>query len=126
MTESLTAQQIDTITQLTAEQRYDDLITRVIEGNEIWSLCSDEGWAVITDDGIEYLPVWPVPELAAAWATGGYSDCQPKSIPLQNWLEKWLPGMIEDGLQITVCPDIEGEGVVISAQELLEDFQRGQ
>ncbi len=123
MTNELTTQQIDALSSLTAEQRYDDFITRAVAEKEVWSLCSDEGWAVISDDGEEYLPVWPVAELAASWATDGYSDCQPKSIALQAWLEKWLPGMIEDGLQLAVCPDIEGEGVVISAQELLDDFQ---
>ncbi|MFC1747524.1 DUF2750 domain-containing protein [Pseudomonadota bacterium] len=123
MTEQLTPEQIDAIANLSAEERYEDFISRIIEEEKIWSLSSEEGWAVISDDGEEYLPTWPIPEMAANWATDGYSDCEPKFIALQDWLEKWLPGMIDDNLQIAVCPDIQGEGVVVSAEELLSDIQ---
>ena len=123
MTEPLTTQQLDAINAMSAEQRYDEFVRDVIEWQAVWSLSSEQGWAIISDDGDEYLPVWQHTDLAALWATGGYSDCQPKMIPLNEWLEKWLPGMDKDGIMITVCPDVEGEGIVVSAAELLEDLQ---
>lgn len=123
MSEQLTADQIDAILKLGAEERYDDFIERIINAKTVWSLCSDEGWAVISDGDDEILPVWPAAELAAHWATDGYADCEAKSIPLNDWMEKWLPGMIEDKLQIAVCPDIEGEGVVVEAEELLNEIE---
>ncbi len=126
MPDQLTPQQLDAINALSAEARYDEFVSQVVEWKAVWSLSSEQGWAVISDDGDEYLPVWQHADLAALWATGGYSDCQPKQIPLSDWLTKWLPGMDEDGMYISVCPDIEGEGVVVSAAELLEDINNSQ
>lgn len=123
MTDQLTLQQINAIYNLPAEQRYDEFISRAVEWKEVWSLSSEQGWAIISDDGDEYLPVWHHTNLAAHWATGSYADCQPKLITLDDWLTKWLPGMDNDGILVAVCPDIEGEGIVVSAGELLNDIQ---
>jgi len=123
MSNTLTPTQVQTFNQLSADERYDAFIKAVTEGGPVWSLSSDEGWAIISDEDTEYLPVWPNSELANTWATDGYADCAPKAIEKIDWIEKWLPGMIEDGLQIAVCPDIEGEGIVISAEEVFETLE---
>lgn len=124
MPQHLNQQQLDSINALSAEQRYDEFVDKIIKWDAVCGLCSAQGWAVISDDADEFLPVWYHADLAAQWATGGYSDCQPKTIPLNDWLEKWLPGMDSDNIMIVVCPDIEGEGIVVSAAELREDLQR--
>ena len=123
MTEPLTPKQIEAINNMPAEQRYDDFICGTIAGERVWSLYSDEGWAVISDDGEEYLPVWPHAELASLWVTGGYSDCEPKPIPLQDWLEKWLPNMVDDGLLVAVAPNTDGDSITVGAEELLANIQ---
>ncbi len=120
MSNTITPEQIQAFNQLTADERYNAFIEAIAKGGSVWSLSSEEGWAIISDDETEYLPAWPSAELAATWATDGYADCSPKAISHTDWLEKWLPGMIEDNLQIAVCPDIEGEGIVVSAEEVFE------
>lgn len=124
MRQHLSQQQLDAINALSAEQRYDDFIENIVEQNAVWSLFSEQGWAIVSDSGEEFLPVWHHADLAALWITGGYSDCQPKTIFLNDWLEKWLPGMDSDNIMIAVCPDVVGEGIVVSAAELREDLQR--
>ena len=123
MSDTFTPAHIQAFNNLSADERYDAFIKAASEGGAVWSLSSDEGWAIISDEDFEYLPVWPNAALANTWATDGYSDCSPKSIDQTDWLEKWLPGMIEDGLQIAVCPDIEGEGIVVSAEEVFQTLE---
>ena len=123
MTASLTAPQINTINAMSAEQRYDHFISQAIELKAVWGLDSKEGWVILPDDGEDHLPIWSHAELASQWAAGEFADCQPQAIPLNEWLEKWLPGMDTDGLLAAVCPNQKGDAIVVSAEELLEDFK---
>ena len=123
MTTPLTSIQVDAINAMSAEQRYDHFIQQCVELKQVWGLSSAEGWVILPDEGEEHFPVWPHAELATQWAAGEFADCQPKAITLTEWLEKWLPGMAEDGLLAAVCPNQEGDAIVLDAQELLEDIQ---
>ena len=123
MSEQLTETQLNAINRFTAEQRYDYFVNKVIEMKKIWGLCSDDGWVILSDERDGHLPIWPHAELADLWVTGDYSDCKPTDISLDEWLNKWLPGMEEDGLLAAVAPDTEGEGIIVSAQELAETIR---
>ncbi len=123
MSEQLSKTQIDAINRFSADQRYDYFVNKIIEQREVWGLSSDEGWVILSDEGDEHLPIWPHPELAALWVTGDYADCQPKSISLDDWLAKWLPGMEKDALLAAISPDTEGESIVVSAEELGESIR---
>lgn len=120
---TLTSIQIDAINRMSTDQRYDYFLRKVIEQQQLWGLASAEGWLILPQEGEEQLPVWPHSELAAQWAVGEFADCKPKSITLDEWLTKWLPGMDEDGLLVAVCPNMEGDALVLAAEELLEDIQ---
>lgn len=108
---------------MSAEQRYDHFIQQCVELKQVWGLSSTEGWVILPDEGEEHFPVWSHAELATQWAAGEFADCQPQAITLTEWLEKWLPGMAEDGLLAAVCPNQEGDAIVLDAQELLEDIE---
>lgn len=124
MTEALTPTQLDAINRMPAEQRYDYFIGKVVALQQVWGLASVTGWLILPEAGEEQLPVWPHAELAAAWATGGFSDCQPQAIGLDDWLAKWLPGMANDGLLIAACPATEcDDSIVVAADELLADIE---
>lgn len=120
MSEALSETQINALNRFSAEQRFDYFINKVIEQQEVWGLCSDQGWVILEEGGDEHLPVWPHAELAALWVTGEYSDCTPTAITLDTWLARWLPGMEKDGLLAAISPDTEGEGIIVSAEELAE------
>ena len=123
MTTTITPTQLDAINRMSAEQRYDYFVQKSIELKEVWGLSSAEGWVILPDEDEEHFPVWPHAELAAQWAAGEFADCQPKSITLEDWLDKWLPGMSDDGLLAAVCPDKEGDAIVVAAEELLDETQ---
>jgi len=126
MSNSITQEQADAVNRMPAEQRYDFFISKAITEQQVWGLASDEGWVILPEDGEEVFPVWPYAELAELWRSGEFSDCQPKAIPLADWLEKWLPGMQEDGLLAAVCPDSEGDAIIVGAEELLENLENSR
>lgn len=126
MNEILTPQQVEAFNNSSPDERFDKFVDGTLAAKTIWGLSSDKGWAIISDDGDEYFPAWPDPGLALLWATDGYSDCSPKAITLDDWLEKWLPGMVSDNIQIAVCPDIDGEGIVVEAEELLNAYPEAE
>ena len=123
MTAPLTATEIYAINAMPAEQRYDYFISQCIELKQVWGLCSDEGWVILPDEGEEHFPIWSHAELALQWAAGEFADCQPEAVALDEWLEKWLPGMEGDNLLAAVCPNREGDAIVVAAEELREDLQ---
>ena len=123
MTAQLTTTQLNAINHMSAEQRYDYFISKSVGLQEVWGLSSEQGWVILPEAGDEHFPVWPHQELAAAWATGEFADCEPKRISLDDWLNKWLPGMEKDSLLAAVCPDAEGDSIIVAAEELLEDTQ---
>jgi len=119
----LTSTLLDTVNNMSAEQRYDYVISTLVDQKEVWGLSSDSGWLILPDEDEEHLPVWPHAQLAKAWAMGDFADCQPKAITLDDWLDKWLPGMIEDGLLIAVCPGIDNDSIIVAADELLDELR---
>ncbi len=123
MATPLTTPQIDAIDRMPAEQRYDYFIRTTVALQQVWGLAGEGGWVILSEAGDEHLPVWPHEELAAAWAGGEFADCQPQHITLDDWLGKWLPGMERDALLVAVCPDSEGDCIIVTAAELLEETQ---
>lgn len=121
--DQLTSTQLNAINQMSAEQRYDYFINTLLEQKEVWGLAGNSGWLILPDEGEEHLPVWPQSQLAQDWAMEDFADCQPKAITLDDWLDKWLPGMIEDGLLIAVCPGIDNDSIIIAADELLDELR---
>ncbi len=90
------SKEFDALLQLPAPDRYALFIRRVADWEEVWSLRSDDGWCLVSDDdGIEAFPVWPHQQFADACVNSIDKETSAK-ISLQDWLEKWLPGMMGD------------------------------
>lgn len=123
MAYTLSSQELQAVENLPAEQRYQYLITQILETGQVWSLHSPEGWAVVSSEGDECLPIWPHPDFAALWATDDWADCKPKAIDLITWTSRWLPGMEADGTMLAVFPNRNEEGVVISPAEMAVDLE---
>ena len=120
----LTPTELSTVNNMSAEQRYDYFISALLEHKKVWGLSGDGGWLVLPDEDEEQLPVWPHAQLAQAWAMDDFADCQPKPITLEDWLNKWLPGMIEDGLLVAVCPGTDNDSISVAADELLDELRQ--
>lgn len=123
MSYDMDAAQLQQALNLPAEQRFDYFIEQVLAHGEIWSLADGEEWMVLTAEGEEYLPVWPHPDMAAAWAGSAHQGSVPKAIALDVWLQRWAPGMQDDGILLAICPGEDPDGVVVDADELKAALQ---
>jgi hypothetical protein len=105
-----------------APDRYALFVRRVADWEEVWSLRTDNGWCLMAnEDGVELIPVWPHPRFADACADAQKKE-QAAKIPLEDWLDRWLPGMNRDGRQVAVFPVPGGKGIVVSPDRLKSDL----
>jgi hypothetical protein len=96
------------VMKMTPLGRYEYFVKRAADQQELWSLW-DEGWALLGDkEQGGFVPIWPHPDFAKAYANGEWSEYLPKSIHLDDWLEKWMSGMLRDHRNVAVFP-VPGE-----------------
>ena len=72
--------------------------------------------------GQECLPVWPHSDYASALAKGSWADCKPYKIELSYFLDKWIPGMIQDERKVAVFTTPNEKGIVLNPKTLSEDL----
>src|SRR3954468_24859057 len=82
-----------------AQDRYGYFIRRVADAEQVWGLRTPDGrWIVsASDNGVTVYPFWPEKEFAEAAVFGDWSDATAVALPLEEFLERWLPGMQEAG-----------------------------
>lgn len=123
MTWNVNGKEFDSVTRLPPEKRYEYFIKKVADWREIWSLWND-GWALMGDkDREELVPVWPHPLFAEASAVGEWLGFRPKKIDLQEWLDKWIPGMENDHRLVAVFPAAESQTTTASPLKLKSDLE---
>ena len=123
MSFELSATERDNTLTLSNYQRYQYFIDKVTEHGEIWSLANDEGWVTLSAEGDNCLPIWPHADYAAQWATGDWSDCNPKSIAVDLWLKRWTKGLKNDETLLVVFPNLEEESLLVEPDELDDDLR---
>lgn len=115
------------VTALTGPERYSHFVRQVADFQEVWSLRTLDGWVSMgVDAGSRSIPVWPHKRYAEVFATGDWSDAEAASIEMVVWMERWLPGMAGDGVQVAVFPVVaqKQRGVVVSAEQLQHDLEQ--
>ena len=119
-------QNIDHMLEQTCEERYEYFLDAVGEEREIWILINSEQHFLKLhsdeDGGYEYLPVWPTQEFAEAYATSD-SDLKPKSIPLPQFLNRWLPGLNKDSIEVGVFPGADNSVWITEPTDLEQDLR---
>jgi Protein of unknown function (DUF2750) len=112
---------------LSGDERYDLFVQRAVEFKEVWSLKTLGGWVSMDgDDGERLMPVWPSQRHATSFASGEFALSRPAPIDLATWMERWLPGMASDEVEVAVFPvlgDKEGN-VVVAPDELRRDLKK--
>lgn len=121
MADSLNAEQIAVLNQYDSEQRMKYTIKHIVVYQQVWILKDQHGCVMLNTEDEECVPVWPHQELAQAWATGEWTDCEAQAIPLNQWRSRWTPGLTDDDLSIVVFPNDREEGVVLFPDEF--DFE---
>lgn len=107
---------------LDLEQRYACFVERIVKTGTVWALKDSGGFVMMGDDfGESFVPVWPDARYAAAYASDGEI---PEPIPLDAWVERWLPGLRRDGSGIAVFPALDSSGAVVDIEDHLEDLEQ--
>ncbi|WP_137166686.1 DUF2750 domain-containing protein [Salinimonas lutimaris] len=103
-----------------ADVRMKETIASIKDNQKVWILKDTDGCVMLTTDDEDGVPVWPDAGLALLWATEDWSDCEPLAISQEDWLKKWTPGLMQDGLMVMVCPVPGEDGEVMDPESLAE------
>lgn len=118
-------QEFHSVLGLPAPERYSHFIKRIADCEEIWSLRSEDGWVLSGDEqGRKLVPVWPHPLYAEICAVGEWAETRPEAIALNEWLDRWIPGMSSDQRLISVFPTPQGQSIAVEPNRLKEDLER--
>jgi Protein of unknown function (DUF2750) len=124
MSWQLDDEEFESVSVLPPEERYQQFVKRVAQWGILWGLSRDTSWAVKVDDkGYTVVPVWPHERFAAACSSGYWYSHIPRSIPLQEWMERWLPGLQRDQQLVLVFPTFNGRGVPVAPERLKADLE---
>jgi hypothetical protein len=111
--------EIESVLLLEGPKRYSHLIKKVADQEEIWSLWKEGTWALAEDDEEhELVPIWPHSKYASLCAIGVWEGYEPKSIALDAWLNRWIPGMGRDERLVAVFPTPKDSGVVTDSSRI--------
>lgn len=117
-----TPAEIENVSKLGGPDRYRYLVKKVADTEAVWSLWRD-GWALAADDILRTLvPVWPHSTYAARCATGPWSGYETRDIPLRDFIDRWLPGMVRDGRLVAAFPTPEGKGLEVDPLRMRDDL----
>lgn len=125
MSYTLNEQDKAQVLSLSDNERFNHLVNRVNEQQELWILTDEHGCMMLTtDDDEDCIPVWPHADYARDWAQGDWQHCKPEAISLNVWLKRWVPGMTDDELLVAVFPTLNETGVVVDPYELKAALDR--
>ncbi|MEK3808142.1 DUF2750 domain-containing protein [Bacillus sp. FSL H8-0547] len=114
--------EINAVLKLPSNVRYEYFIKRVTDYEEVWSLFSD-GWATFRDeDGKLLIPFFPKKEFAEISAEKEWASYKARSISLDDFIEKWLPGMKKNGIIPSIFP-LGNDMEAVSIDVLLKDLE---
>lgn len=109
--------------KLEPDKRYRYFIKKIVDYEEVWSLSNDKGWVKSEDDnGTIQLHFWPTEGHAKQCSIEKWKSTYPESISLEDFVENWLPGMLEDKVGISIFfNNIDSVSIPIS--QVLSDIE---
>jgi hypothetical protein len=115
--------EIKTVSAISPERRYEHFIKKVADNQEVWSLKNADGWVLASQDDIEVIPVWPHARYAEVSAEDAWANTEAAVITLDEWLDKWLPGIRRDGRLLAVFPTPTSKGFIVPSEAMKEDLE---
>ncbi|UII55676.1 DUF2750 domain-containing protein [Cytobacillus spongiae] len=114
--------EVNAVINLPASKRYGYFIKKVVDFEEIWGLYKD-GWATTENsEGEVLVPFWPKSEFADLCCVEQWKDYKPQKIHLDDFINKWVPGMSNDRLKIAVFW-YNNDSTVVDPNRLLSDLE---
>jgi hypothetical protein len=108
-------------------ERHQHFVQRVLASGVVWGLKGADGWVMScsTDDDTEdreIIPFWSDRAYASQCAKDDWADYLPTEIPLNEFLDGWLPGMDTDGLLVGTNWTAHLVGHEVEPLELLDEI----
>ena len=123
MVYDLTKEEFTAVSGLPAPKRYLHSLKRMADCEIVWSLWAHDGWVMAGDDlRLLVIPIWPHSEYAKVCATNRWKGAKRRSIPLDVWLDRWVPGIERDKRLIVVFPTPSAKGIVVTPIQLRDDL----
>ncbi|MCB1880506.1 MAG: DUF2750 domain-containing protein [Gammaproteobacteria bacterium] len=114
--------QIEAVTALPGQKRYEHFVKVVADWEEVWGLYQD-GWALAaTDDGQQVFLLWPAKEYAQLCASNEWTGYEPESFSLDDLMGELLPNLKNDGILPGVFYTPTDNGVTPTVDQLLSDL----
>ena len=120
----INSQEINSVLNLSNLERFKHFVKRSCDWEEIWALKNESGWVTSESEGRKCLAVWPNPVYAEFFIKGDWENTKPELIELNNFIENWVPGMVQDGIYLGVFPNLEFDAIVISADLILPEIKQ--
>ena len=107
-----TANEVQIIKALPAEERMSYFMSRIIDNDEIWSISDSTGWKLKTNAGSKLVELWPHED---------YIEQQNENktmTDLASFSQQYLPFLISANINVEIFPTKASEGKIISASDL--------
>jgi len=101
-------------------------LQRVIDSGEVWALRADEGWCVAPsnqDEEVAVMPFWSDAAYARRCAVDEWEPFEATPVPLELFLEQWLPGLHGEGDLVGTDWDANLIGLEIEPLELKRQLE---
>jgi hypothetical protein len=106
------------------EVRYEYFVKRVSDWELVWSLKGVDGWVMSADEtGNEIAVFWPFEDYAKLCANGAWQGTVPKSIDIEAFLSRWLPGLYKDRRRVGIFPNLLKQASVVDPMKLKEQIE---
>lgn len=116
--------EVEQVVKLDSYKRYLYFVKKVADQQVLWSLWHADGWALAGDSlGRQLVPVWPHEKFAELCARDAWAGYVPKSLDINIWIERWIPGMQRDGRFVVVFPISGDQGAAVDPVKLGKDLQ---
>jgi len=109
---------IENVLKLEPQARYDYFIRKVADFEVVWGLF-DNGWATAGSANTTAVPFWPEEDFARLCASAQWRGFTAKSIELNDFLERWLPGMQGEGRRCYIFSTPDEQGLLVLPEDLL-------
>lgn len=120
MTYQLNQQEYEALFAQPDMVRFKHFIARIADWEEVWGLSNQSGWATVESEGRNCIPFWPHPKYAEAFIKGDWLGFSAEPIPLEAFIDNWLPGMQKDRVFIAIFPSLEMQGIIVEPVRVLE------
>ncbi|WP_406664506.1 DUF2750 domain-containing protein [Gallaecimonas sp. GXIMD1310] len=105
------------------QHAFEQFVNRIQTTGQLWSLSCDDGWVVCEStefEDAEVMPFWSDEATASRHCTEQWADYQVTRISLQDFVELWLPNLLEDDVLVGPDWNDELEGLEVEPADIAE------